>query len=253
MVWILLFVLISSDCGTFGAVLTSNLYQTEEQSNITFRWDSQKKTDLSQANLICGFESNSLKIIHELKTGVELSDSQHQQFSGRVHLDKDALRQGQIRLHVSTVTANDSGKYRCDLAANYDENQKKWEIMAIVRFVLDVSPKTRKQEISGSPASSVTAGTKQDKPQQRDVWIKLIVVTGASILVYLIYMCSEKMDPKILELLHFGQELSSNLDRAAHLFPVENHGLRFGGTDSHPSRFTLSCNRPQCTLEVLAG
>ncbi|KAI3377223.1 hypothetical protein L3Q82_009141, partial [Scortum barcoo] len=30
-------------------------------------------------------------------------------------------------------------------------------------------------------------------------------------------------------------------ERAHHPFLVENHGLRFGGADSHPSRFTLGC------------
>lgn len=32
----------------------------------------------------------------------------------------------------------------------------------------------------------------------------------------------------------------------------ENHGLRFGGAESHPSRYTLGCKPPQHTMEVLA-
>ncbi|KAI3356424.1 hypothetical protein L3Q82_017641, partial [Scortum barcoo] len=37
----------------------------------------------------------------------------------------------------------------------------------------------------------------------------------------------------------------THLERARHPFPVENHGLGFGGADSHPSRFTLAArSRP---------
>ncbi|KAI3358378.1 hypothetical protein L3Q82_014693 [Scortum barcoo] len=45
--------------------------------------------------------------------------------------------------------------------------------------------------------------------------------------------------PEILELLHLRQDLSTHPERARHPFPVENHGLGFGGADSHPSCFTL--------------
>lgn len=68
-------------------------------------------------------------------TGVELPESQHQQFSGRVHLDKDALRRGQMRLHLSRVTAEDSGEYWCELAANYDNNKNKWELTTIGKWI----------------------------------------------------------------------------------------------------------------------
>ena len=36
-----------------------------------------------------------------------------------------------------------------------------------------------------------------------------------------------------------------------HLFPAENHGLRLGGTDSHPDRFTLGCKMLQSILEIM--
>ncbi|KAK3566605.1 hypothetical protein QTP86_001083 [Hemibagrus guttatus] len=34
---------------------------------------------------------------------------------------------------------------------------------------------------------------------------------------------------------------------------LENHGLRFGGADPHPSRFKLSCKTPQCMLTATAA
>ncbi|KAK3527484.1 hypothetical protein QTP86_023019, partial [Hemibagrus guttatus] len=57
---------------------------------------------------------------------------------------------------------------------------------------------------------------------------------------------TREQDPEILKLLHLRKDLPSNLKGASHLFPVENHGLGFGGADPHPSRFTLSCKTPQC-------
>ncbi|KAI3360880.1 hypothetical protein L3Q82_012887 [Scortum barcoo] len=60
---------------------------------------------------------------------------------------------------------------------------------------------------------------------------------------------TREQDPEILELLHLRQDLSTHLERACHPFPVENHGLGFGGADSHPSRFTLGCKPLQYMLK----
>lgn len=50
------------------------------------------------------------------------------------------------------------------------------------------------------------------------------------------------VNPEILKLLCLMQYLIPNLKGTTHLFPAENHSLRFGGVDLHPGRFTL--NRP---------
>ncbi|XP_062311935.1 uncharacterized protein LOC134016604 [Osmerus eperlanus] len=52
---------------------------------------------------------------------------------------------------------------------------------------------------------------------------------------------TREQDPEILELLRLGQDLLPDPEIALHLFPVDNHGLRFGGADSHPSRFAFGC------------
>lgn len=54
----------------------------------------------------------------------------------------------------------------------------------------------------------------------------------------------------ILQLLQLGQKLRPNLKGAIHTFPAANYGLRVGGHDSHPSRFTLGCKLFQCMMEV---
>lgn len=62
--------------------------------------------------------------------GLETPESVHKQFSRRVQLDKEALREGQIRLHLFLVTAEDSGDYWCDLTANYNINTRNWGLQA---------------------------------------------------------------------------------------------------------------------------
>lgn len=125
-----------SSTGMFAVKRT--LYQAEENDNITIRWDSHTQTDMSLTNLVCFLQSKPLKLLYEMINSVEVPESQHQQFAGRVQCDEDALREGRIRLHLSRVTTDDSGNYCCDLAANYDEILRRW--------VLETSGKRTQQD-----------------------------------------------------------------------------------------------------------
>ncbi|KAK0141115.1 hypothetical protein N1851_021854 [Merluccius polli] len=60
---------------------------------------------------------------------------------------------------------------------------------------------------------------------------------------------TREQDPEVLELLHLGQDLIPDPGSALHPFPVEDHGLGFGGADSHPGCFTLGCEPVQRELE----
>ncbi|KAK0140004.1 hypothetical protein N1851_023076 [Merluccius polli] len=60
---------------------------------------------------------------------------------------------------------------------------------------------------------------------------------------------TREQDPEVLELLHLGQDLMPDPESALYPFPVEDHGLGFGGADSHPGRFTLGCEPVQRELE----
>ncbi|KAI3375623.1 hypothetical protein L3Q82_003938 [Scortum barcoo] len=53
---------------------------------------------------------NPVSSLHE---GVEVPESQDEHFAGRVQFDKDVLREGRIRLHVSRLRTDDSGLYHC--------------------------------------------------------------------------------------------------------------------------------------------
>ncbi|XP_026154499.1 butyrophilin-like protein 2 [Mastacembelus armatus] len=54
-------------------------------------------------------------VLLHLHEGVEVPESQDKQFSGRVQFDKDVLREGRVRLHVSRLRTEDSGVYWCDV------------------------------------------------------------------------------------------------------------------------------------------
>ncbi|XP_066536336.1 uncharacterized protein xcl32a.1 [Hoplias malabaricus] len=60
---------------------------------------------------------------------------------------------------------------------------------------------------------------------------------------------SNEQEPEVFKLLHLRQDLTSNLERALHPFPTENHGLGLGGADPHPYHFTLGCKLVQQELE----
>nr|XP_033507760.1 uncharacterized protein LOC117272802 isoform X3 [Epinephelus lanceolatus] len=119
---LLLINLTSSVCGTFVVNVTQTSYQAEENHNITLEWMFTTKP---------GSSLHSLYIYCELKTdlrpsglfrlheGVEVPESQDEQFTGRVQCDKDVLREGRLRLHVSRLRTDDSGLYMCQVDTRY--------------------------------------------------------------------------------------------------------------------------------------
>ncbi|XP_019210243.1 uncharacterized protein LOC109199369 isoform X1 [Oreochromis niloticus] len=129
----------------FAVKRAQSVYEAEEGSNITIRVDSQLQADVSLAHLMCVFYSHDTKILFKMTRGVEDSESQHEQFARRVQINRDALRGGRVRLHVSRVTAEDSGNYRCDLAADYNKVLRRWELEASEYFILNV---TRSHSVS---------------------------------------------------------------------------------------------------------
>uniref|UniRef100_A0A7N8WSW0 Ig-like domain-containing protein n=1 Tax=Mastacembelus armatus TaxID=205130 RepID=A0A7N8WSW0_9TELE len=92
-VWSSLSLCVSST-GTFVVNVTQSSYQAEENHDITLDW-----TFTTTAHM-------SLSAVPE---------SQDKQFSGRVQFDKDVLREGRVRLHVSRLRTEDSGLYWCDV------------------------------------------------------------------------------------------------------------------------------------------
>ncbi|XP_078020628.1 uncharacterized protein LOC144459817 isoform X1 [Epinephelus lanceolatus] len=119
---LLLINLTSCVCGTFVVNVTQTSYQAEENHNITLEWMFTTKPGSSlhslfiYCELLTDLRTTGLFHLHK---GVEVPDSQDEQFTGRVQCDKDVLREGRLRLHVSRLRTDDSGLYMCEVFTHY--------------------------------------------------------------------------------------------------------------------------------------
>ncbi|MED6258388.1 hypothetical protein ATANTOWER_006648 [Ataeniobius toweri] len=105
-------------CSNIVVNVTQSCYQAEENHNITLEWTFTKTSDYSPSSLFILCEliaPHRPLVLYQVHEGVEVSESQDEQFSGRVQSDKDVLREGRIRLHVSRLRTEDSGLYQCDV------------------------------------------------------------------------------------------------------------------------------------------
>ncbi|XP_056225352.1 uncharacterized protein LOC130164569 isoform X2 [Seriola aureovittata] len=130
---LLLLTLTSCVCGTFVVNVAQSSYQAEENHNITLEWSFTTKphTPPDSLFIICELltdDHKDSKVLYHLHEGVEVPESQDEQFSGRVQCDKDVLREGRIRLHVSRLRTEDSGLYLCEVNTYYGANIGKCQL-----------------------------------------------------------------------------------------------------------------------------
>ncbi|XP_029931856.1 uncharacterized protein LOC115376426 [Myripristis murdjan] len=140
--FLLLVVLTASVCaGQLQVNVSQAVYQAEENSNITMEWTVtpiMPLTDLSIWFSSRGSEYEPLTTVYLLRNGVDYPEAQDEQFTGRVQVDKDELRKGNIRLHLSSLRTNDSGSYECVVSTN-DE-------FSVARSSLNVTAATPQPE-----------------------------------------------------------------------------------------------------------
>ncbi|XP_026016139.1 uncharacterized protein LOC113017194 isoform X2 [Astatotilapia calliptera] len=108
--------------GSFVVDVTQSSYQAEENHNITLEWTFTTKPDTSLSSLkVFCILNNGHKYwtFYHLYDGVEFSEDQDKKFSGRVQSDKDALREGRLRLQLSRLRTEDSGLYLCEVDTGY--------------------------------------------------------------------------------------------------------------------------------------
>uniref|UniRef100_A0A667Z1V1 Immunoglobulin V-set domain-containing protein n=1 Tax=Myripristis murdjan TaxID=586833 RepID=A0A667Z1V1_9TELE len=96
--------------GKIQVNVNKDVYQVEENSNITMEWTFTPIMPLTDLRI---YFSSEYKWVYYLRDGVEQPEYRDEQFTGRVQVDKDELRKGNIRLHLSSLRTNDSGSYRC--------------------------------------------------------------------------------------------------------------------------------------------
>ncbi|XP_035771884.1 uncharacterized protein LOC118455880 [Neolamprologus brichardi] len=106
--------------GSFVVNVTQSSYQAEENHNITLEWTFTTKPDtsISALKIRCSLITDQKpSTLYFLLDGVEFSEDE--EFSGRVQSDKDALREGRIRLQLSRLRTEDSGLYLCEVDTGY--------------------------------------------------------------------------------------------------------------------------------------
>ncbi|XP_051256168.1 uncharacterized protein LOC127363558 isoform X5 [Dicentrarchus labrax] len=186
--WILLLInLTSCVCGTFVVNVTQTSYQAEENHNITLEWTFTTNTESSLNFLFiyCRLiTDHKVSVLYHLHEGVEVSESQDEQFKGRVQCDKDVLREGRIRLHVSRLRTEDSGRYLCNVRTNYGASSERCQLR--VTAAAD-EPKPQRPE-SPQPESPQP---ESPQPESRGM-IGLYVVLGltAALLAVCVVFCS---------------------------------------------------------------
>ncbi|XP_041841285.1 uncharacterized protein LOC121639811 isoform X1 [Melanotaenia boesemani] len=198
---LLLLILISSVCAaTFVVNVTQSSYQAEENHNITLEWTFTTKPDVSWrflfiiCNLITDHKFLTLYHVHE---GVEVPESQDGQFAGRVQSDKDVLREGRIRLHVSRLRTNDSGLYVCGVKTDYGFSSEKcqlnvtgsWSFGFCQPCLLRLPPGLLSCRLDSHPSPAQASSTQTlslsstlPTVNHRDYWILPVAYTALRIL-----------------------------------------------------------------------
>ncbi|XP_062416460.1 uncharacterized protein LOC119223074 isoform X2 [Pungitius pungitius] len=125
---LVIFILTSCVCaGSFVVNVTQSWYHAEENHNISLEWMFPTSTDHSTNSLYvsCEMQTDEKCVLLSLYKGVEVPEFQDKRFAGRVQWDKDVLREGRLRLHISRLQTNDSGLYWCEVSSGNERNSKK--------------------------------------------------------------------------------------------------------------------------------
>ncbi|XP_077961491.1 programmed cell death 1 ligand 1-like [Gasterosteus aculeatus] len=125
---LVIFILTSCVCaGSFVVNVTQSWYHAEENHNISLEWRFPTSTDPSPNALYVSCEmvaDEKPSLMFHLYEGVEVPEMQDKRFAGRVQWDKDVLREGRLRLHISRLQTNDSGLYWCQVDTSYGKSSK---------------------------------------------------------------------------------------------------------------------------------
>ncbi|KAK9525053.1 hypothetical protein VZT92_017397 [Zoarces viviparus] len=146
---LLLITLTSCVSGPLVVDVTQSSYQAEENHNVTLEWTFKTRTDgsLKSMRIFCEmFTDLTSFILFHLHEGVEVSESQHERFAGRVQFEKDVLREGRLRLHMSRLRTDDSGLYLCDVFTGHDEGSRKCYLNVTGPLVVDVTQSSYQAE-----------------------------------------------------------------------------------------------------------
>ncbi|KAL7375711.1 hypothetical protein ABVT39_022331 [Epinephelus coioides] len=185
---LLLINLTSCVCGTFIVNVTQTSYQAEENHNITLEWMFTTKTGSSLHSLYIYCELLTdlrASVLFRLHGGVEVPESQDEQFTGRVQCDKDVLREGRLKLHVSSLRTDDSGRILCDVDTNYGGSAATCRLNVTADEPRPQRPTESPQPESPQPESPQPESPQPESPQPESWGMTSFVSPIATALLYL--------------------------------------------------------------------
>ncbi|XP_034756989.1 uncharacterized protein LOC117962053 isoform X2 [Etheostoma cragini] len=158
--------------------VTQTSYQAEENQDITLEWTFTTNPHISSTSLNIFCELLTVlrpSVLFHLYEGIGVPESQDEQFAGRVQWDKDVLREGRLRLHVSRLRTEDSGLYKCQVATDYGRSSG--------RYWLNVTARDRPEPetLNTTSSSNTTSPPRTESPG----WIVLycgLALTAAALL-----------------------------------------------------------------------
>ncbi|XP_034424831.1 uncharacterized protein LOC117751902 isoform X2 [Hippoglossus hippoglossus] len=158
---LLLITTISCVCGTFFVKVTQTDYQAEENDSVTLEWTFTNRSDKSPNLLmiLCKLVTDHrVSVVYQLHDGVEDPELQDEQFSGRVQCDRDVLREGRLRLHVSRLRTEDSGQYKCVVRTRYGQSADKCRLNVTATVAQEHTTTTVNPEPLGQERFSILLG-----------------------------------------------------------------------------------------------
>ncbi|XP_068569952.1 uncharacterized protein [Cebidichthys violaceus] len=181
---LLLFKLTSCDYGVSVVDVTQSFYQAEENHDITLEWTFQTRTDgsIKSIFIFCQMYTGVRSfILFSLYKGVETLAAQDKRFAGRVKFDKDALREGHLRLKMSRLRTDDSGHYRCDVFTGEGGGSRTCHLNVTAQ-----RDRPKPETTSGGRGPSQTGSPSQAESRGR---IGLSCVVGLIVVVTLLGVC----------------------------------------------------------------
>ncbi|KAF0028990.1 hypothetical protein F2P81_018095 [Scophthalmus maximus] len=195
--WILLLIVLTSCVcvRTFVVKVTPSVYQAKEDDNVTLEWrfpgEAVGPRDFLYIFCDLVVDNRDSKVLYHLHEGVEVRESQDEQFSGRVQCDNDVVEEGRLRLSVSRVRTEDSGLYLCEVKVkNFGDVEKcQLNVTDFVRSLNRSPVKENKHTGENVSLMMSVSGWSRPSPHRRHTrakmisWIPLLVVLTSCVCV----------------------------------------------------------------------
>ncbi|XP_038164186.1 uncharacterized protein LOC119798688 [Cyprinodon tularosa] len=169
-----------SSAATFVVNVTQSSYQAEENHNITLEWTFTTRPSRTRT-IYCSVLTLPREIVlYRVHEDVEESEFSDEHFKGRVQMDKDVLREGRIRFHLSRLRTEDSGLYVCNIRTDYGRGSADCNVTVT----------------ESVPHRSLINPTPQDEPSSSDGRSRLLLIFPLSFFIVCLSLLSHRLKDK---------------------------------------------------------